>query len=198
MSDIGTIQRRIHQVWLGGEVPEHLKRFMRSVREKHPDWEYRLWRDDDLAELGIDRDWGKNFPHPAQFSEAVRLKVVLDHGGIYLDCDVEALRPMDPFLRYPAFAAMAKDPDPEDRVCDAVFGAVRWHPWIKWQWDRIEDWRDYRHPWGVWLMSAAPRSMVELIPVHLVYPFDWDAPEASRRPHPDSVLVHHWDKSWVK
>ena len=189
------IPKKIHQVWVGGPMPDKYRPYVDGIRALHPNWEYCLWTDKNIGELGFSLK--HEYPHPAQFSEAIRLKCVLDHGGIYLDADIEARKPMDSFLQYDAFTAMAKENDPEDRVCDAVFGAVKAHPWLQWQWDRVPQWRQYRHPFGVWLMSAAPRDIVSFIPVHLVYPFDWDTPEAERKVHPDSVLVHHWDKTWI-
>src|SRR5438876_9483420 len=45
------IPKIIHQIWLGSPVPSVYEPFMKSWQEKHPDWEYRLWTDENVHSL---------------------------------------------------------------------------------------------------------------------------------------------------
>src|ERR1700733_22270 len=39
------IPKTIHQIWLGGPLPEKYLNLQRSWQRQNPDWEYRLWTD---------------------------------------------------------------------------------------------------------------------------------------------------------
>jgi len=41
----------IHQTWKSKDIPEKWKAAQQSCVELHPDYEYRLWTDDDGLEL---------------------------------------------------------------------------------------------------------------------------------------------------
>jgi len=60
-------------------------------------------------------------------SDYVRLYALYHHGGIYMDTDVEVIKPLDRFLHHGAFSGF------EDEVYlqSGTMGAVREHPWIK-------------------------------------------------------------------
>ena len=42
------IPKIIHQIWLGGALPQKYYAMQKTWQEHHPDWEYRLWTDADL------------------------------------------------------------------------------------------------------------------------------------------------------
>lgn len=194
------IPKHIHQVHIGQPPSGKVQRWMDTVRAVHPDWQYTLWTENNIPSLGIDlRHLIHVFPKAAGVSNAVRIKAVMDHGGIYLDTDVECLKPMDSFLEHEAFAAF-QDYVPDDITkqffCNAVFGSVAGHPWLQWQWEHTSDWHKIAAHWGVDLMSQAPRDGVTAIPTHLVYPFLWTTPKEQRVVHPESICVHHWLGSW--
>ena len=48
------IPKIIHQIWIGGELPEKQKKACRDIQVacNENGWEYKLWRDSDVAELG--------------------------------------------------------------------------------------------------------------------------------------------------
>ena len=67
----------------------------------NPDWEYKLWTDEDLHELVQDHypeleELYLSYPNPVQRADMGRY-LVLDHcGGVYADIDTECLSPLDP------------------------------------------------------------------------------------------------------
>ena len=44
-----TIAKIIHQIWIGGPLPEKYVILQKTWQELNPDWQYRLWTDSDLA-----------------------------------------------------------------------------------------------------------------------------------------------------
>lgn len=97
------IPKIIHQTWKTSDVPTHLRPYQESWTRLHPEWEYRLWTDEDNRDL-VER----SYPQLLSFYESLRYPILkvefakllyLDKfGGLYVDLDFEALRPLDAVL----------------------------------------------------------------------------------------------------
>ena len=95
-----SIPKKIHYCWFGnGELPKLAKKCIRSWKKYCPDYEIVCWNEQNVdltqnryaAEAYVQKKW-------AFVSDYVRLKVIYEQGGIYLDIDVELLRPLDELL----------------------------------------------------------------------------------------------------
>jgi hypothetical protein len=141
------IPRIIHRVWLGPEpIPSLFERYAESWRAHHPDWELRLWRDETLpalscqAEFNAAANWnlghGEAIPTDVLALETwrirydiVRLEILRQFGGVIVDMDVEAIRPLDPLLGgVSAFAGRATR---ARRIGNQVLGAIPRHPFFE-------------------------------------------------------------------
>lgn len=188
-----TIPKIIHQVWLGGSIPEHMKKWVTGPIESG--WRSVMWNESSLAEVGIYVDQMiSEWPKLAGVSNVVRLMLVEKFGGLYLDCDVEYIGPLDSLSGYSAVAAFQDD----KRICNAIFGACANHPWVKWQLERIDTQKGFDPSWGVELMTAAPRDGLTIVPQEYFYPWLWDTPKEKRTVKDSTLLIHHWDGSWTK
>lgn len=100
------IPRTIHYCWFGrGELPLLVLDCIASWHKYMPDWEYRLWNEDNfnIDALPYTREAyaaGKF----AFVSDVARLKALHDEGGVYLDTDVEVFLSLEPLLQHKAFA----------------------------------------------------------------------------------------------
>lgn len=100
------IPKKIHYCWFGrGEMPQAAKDCMASWKKYMPDWEYKLWNEDNFdvhcnAYCSEAYKAGKY----AFVSDVARLKALHDDGGLYLDTDVEVFRSFEPLLHHHAFA----------------------------------------------------------------------------------------------
>jgi inositol phosphorylceramide mannosyltransferase catalytic subunit len=100
-----TIPRIIHQIWYQGasEVPPRYRAFRDGWRKTHPDWEHRLWDQAACRALLVERyphflaAWAA-YPLFIQRIDSIRYFILNTHGGVYLDMDMECLRPLDPLL----------------------------------------------------------------------------------------------------
>ena len=90
----------IHYIWLGkAPKPPVVLHCIKSWRRFCPDWEVREWGDDAMRtidnryaqEAYAQRKW-------AFVADWLRLHVLYEQGGFYLDTDMEILRPIDRFL----------------------------------------------------------------------------------------------------
>jgi mannosyltransferase OCH1-like enzyme len=42
------IPKIIHQIWVGGPMPDSEMQLANKIKNLNPDWEYRLWNEDNL------------------------------------------------------------------------------------------------------------------------------------------------------
>jgi hypothetical protein len=86
-------------------MPELAQKCIASWHKYMPDWEYKLWNEDnfDINQILYTKEaYGvKKF---AFVSDYVRLWALCKEGGIYLDTDVEVFKPFDELLSNKAFA----------------------------------------------------------------------------------------------
>ncbi len=100
-----SIPKVIHYCWFGkGKMPPIVEKCIKSWKKYCPDYEIICWNEDnfDLTQNQYIRE-AYEAGKWAFVSDFVRLKVVHDHGGIYLDTDVEIIKPIDPLLAYSGY-----------------------------------------------------------------------------------------------
>ena len=95
-----SIPKVIHYCWFGrGEMPPLAKKCIKSWKKHCPDYEIICWNEDnfDLTQ----NEYMKEAYEAGKWafvSDYARLKIVYENGGIYLDTDVELLKPLDSLL----------------------------------------------------------------------------------------------------
>ncbi len=104
------IPRKLHYMWLGGKpIPDSLRRCMESWEKFCPDYEIIRW---DESNYDLDkRSYMRKAYDNGMYGfvpDYARIDILLEHGGIYLDTDVELLRPIDDLLYQEAFCGVEK------------------------------------------------------------------------------------------
>lgn len=100
------IPRIIHYCWFGkSEMPELAQKCIASWHKYMPDWEYKLWSENnfDVSSVPYTKESYEAKKY-AFVSDYVRLWALSNEGGLYLDTDVEVFKPFDDLLKYNAFA----------------------------------------------------------------------------------------------
>lgn len=100
------IPKIIHYCWFGrGEMPPSVVECMDSWRIHMPDYEIRLWDEDnfDVDSVRYTREAYSQKKY-AFVSDYVRLYALYREGGLYLDTDVMVLKSFDDLLSHSAFA----------------------------------------------------------------------------------------------
>ena len=100
-----SIPKVIHYCWFGkGKLPKLAKKCIKSWEKYCPDYEIICWNEEnfDLNENRYVRE-AYEAGKWAFVSDYARLKVVYDNGGIYLDTDVEIIKPIDTLTEYSGF-----------------------------------------------------------------------------------------------
>ena len=88
------IPKKIHQIWLGKKgVPKKSIKWMRSWKRFNPDWEYKLWDEENIKELKVsDFNVYSQEINPGYRSDILRYIILNKFGGLYADTDFECLK----------------------------------------------------------------------------------------------------------
>ena len=100
------IPKRIHYCWFGrNPKPELAEKCIKSWRKFCPDYEIIEWNEDnyDLSSAPLYVRQAYEAKKWAFVTDYVRLHVVYEHGGIYLDTDVELVKRLEPLLCHQAY-----------------------------------------------------------------------------------------------
>lgn len=204
------IPKIVHSIWIGPGEPSLLANHcMYEQRERFlhkADWEFTQWNEVMLKYHGL---WDPFFDECVarkkwvHVTELARWLVLEKLGGIYLDCDVEPLRPFGPLLMNRFFAGQ-EGADPYV-VNGAVVGAVPGHRLVR---RIIEEFP--RDPSG-FPSDLGPVHLTRMLahhgaedcnvyPVPFFYAVPWQEARRAdwaRRIPPEAYAVHYYEGSWM-
>jgi len=197
----------IHQLWIGSELPEGLKSCTRVWQEMHPKWEYRLWTEEELADLETPYDdvianAADYVPADAVYqfkSDLYRWVILREYGGLWADTDTWPLKPVDGLITDSAVFGWEIQ---NQWVGTSTFYIERGHPVL-----------DAIHACVVDLIERSPRptrpnqltgpkaitrpvvkSGVLILDEPVWYPVRWDRPLDAEKEHGDETfVVHGWN-----
>lgn len=102
------IPKKIHYCWFGGKpLPEAMKRNIESWKKFCPGYEIIRW-DEGSYDINNSIPFVKQAYACKKFafvSDYVRLEALYREGGIYMDTDVELVKPLDDFLQHRFFTS---------------------------------------------------------------------------------------------
>ena len=104
------IPKKIHYMWLGKkEIPEKLKHCIDSWKYFCPDYEIIRW-DESNYDVHKNKFMSQSYDNQKYgfVPDFARLDLLYEHGGIYLDTDVELKRNIDDLLYQEAFCSVEK------------------------------------------------------------------------------------------
>ncbi|MBR1443080.1 MAG: glycosyl transferase [Firmicutes bacterium] len=123
------IPKIIHYIWFGGnQLPNEALKCIESWKKFCPDYEIIEWNESNfdvnsckyVKEAYEAKKW-------AFVSDYVRLAVLVKYGGIYMDTDVEVLKPLDEFLTLKAFSGFENETD----VPTGIMACEKTHSFFK-------------------------------------------------------------------
>ena len=99
------IPKKIHYCWFGRkQKPKSVSENIENWRQLNPNYEIKEWNEDnfDLDLMPFVSQAYKEQKY-AFVADVARLYALVYEGGIYLDTDVELIKPIDDFLKFKAF-----------------------------------------------------------------------------------------------
>ena len=132
------IPRKIHYCWFGcGEMPQLAKDCISSWHRYMPEWEYKLWNEDNFDVYSV--PYTKEAYEAKKYafvSDYVRLFALDKEGGVYFDVDFEVYKPFDDLLHWHAFAGFEGS-----KYAPLMMGVIASCPngqWVKEQLDHYQ------------------------------------------------------------
>lgn len=194
------IPRIIHRT-LPAQPNDLMAHCWRTVLTLTDGWEHRTYQSPrNPADWPMTAPWWEFCEDNAMQADLVRLEALWNHGGIYLDADVELLKPLDSLLDGGPFAAWENS----SQLCNAVIGAEPHHPAVR---EAIEvlisEVKKGMPPVGPRALTAAWRFRddVRLLPRESFYPYGyWEKERAGEdfTQVEGCFGVHHWAATWFK
>ncbi len=199
------IPKKIHYCWFGkSELPPLYKRCLESWDLHLGDYEILRW---DESNVDMDDPFikyhylNKNW---AFISDYVRLQKLHEHGGIYLDTDIEVIRDFDDLLVKDVFLGQ----EIPGRLNTAVLGCQKGNSFVQKCLLEMGD----RHSSGKAFLIAPELATfvfegnnsfgnVTVMPVHSFYPYNPYASDSLgvlmySDIKKDTYAIHHWGKAW--
>ena len=148
------IPRILHQTFSERQIPEPYRAWHETWKTHHPDWQFRLWIDADCRRLiAQDYPWFlevyDGYTDPRMRAEAARYFILHRHGGVYVDLDYEALRPLEPLLQgrgvvltsEPPAHLQARHHHSLELISNAFLASVPGHAFWLHVFDALRSWR---------------------------------------------------------
>lgn len=125
------IPKKIHWIWLGSPLPPQFKKYQESWIKYHPDWEFKIWKDEDFEIFNLvnyqaykkAKNWGEK-------SDICRYEILYRYGGLYIDTDFECLKPFD-ILHHICDFFVGISYEKELLLYNGLIGSIPGHPILK-------------------------------------------------------------------
>ena len=131
------IPKIIHYCWYGqNEIPEDIKYYIDTWKKYCPDYKIICWNENN-TNLNENKYLKQAYDAKkyAFVTDYMRLKVLSEYGGIYMDTDIELCKSLDEYLHHRAFIGCQD----EDVFSTGLIGAEANHPWIAKLFDHYND-----------------------------------------------------------
>ena len=208
------IPKIIHYCWFGGnEKPDKAKKCIDSWRTQCPDYEIREWNEGNIAlehcpRYVQDAYAAKKY---AYVTDYVRLKVLYDCGGFYMDTDVELLKSLDPFR---GDAGVIGFENNEFVNSGQMLAAEAGHPILTEMMECYDDISFWKEDGSIYLLGC-PHVNTDVLVRHglekngreqtvggfHVYPADWfnplDSETGELKKTNNTVSIHWYSMSWI-
>jgi len=211
------IPKKIHYVWFSDEMPLKIQNYIEGWKKHCSDYEIIRWN---ANNFDVSRHkWVEQAVSHKKWAFAtdyIRFWAVYNYGGIYLDSDVEILRPFgEELAEFPYFLGMEKT---KGIIEGAIFGAEAKTEWVKDCLDYYEN-RDFvlgenkfdllplpyimlkifKSKYGLSLIEN-PKDFdknsgkIQILPPKYFSPKRWNEPYA--KVYECTMAIHHFNGTW--
>ena len=206
------IPKTIHYCWFGrNQKPELAEKCIKSWKIYCPDYEVIEWNEDnfDLNSAPLYVQQAYEAKKWAFVTDYVRLWAMVEFGGIYMDTDVEVIKPLDRFLKHKAFAGF----EDNRHIQTAIMACEKSYPFFE-KLLRIYDGKTFFNPDGSMDLTTNVSTITEMclknglkqngehqiIQGFALYPKDFFCPLSFStgwlRKTKNTVTVHWFAGSW--
>lgn len=198
------IPKTFHRIFLDDPIPEKFEAFWATFRAIHVGWEFVTWGSETEARAFVSDDelWDAVDPMAGR-ADVLRYHIIAKLGGVYVDTDVEPLRPFDGLVDGAPFVGWEND----ERLCPTVIGGEPEHPALadllvelrEWALARPDETDPVIQTGPIFLTEAwRKRDDVRRLPISAFYPVGyWEKQLLGKVAYlPETYAVHHWAAGW--
>lgn len=202
------IPKIIHYIWLGNNnKPDLVKKCIQSWNEHLTDYKIIEWNENNINIDKIKKEskfFKKMYENEAWAfaSDYLRLKILLENGGIYMDTDMLVLKKFDCLLKNQCFFGYEK----KDVINGAIIGAKKNANFIRkalnYYDEKVLIKNEYTIPQILTSLykdnNESDKKEVNVYPVNFFYPLPYKNKNESFDKYitKDSYTVHLWSNSW--
>ena len=207
------IPKIIHYCWFGYNQKSNMaEKCIASWKKYCPDYEIIEWNEKnfDISSAPLYVRQAYDAKKWAFATDYIRLWIIYNYGGIYLDTDVELIKPLDSLLEHSGF--IGRQPGYQVNT-GAGFGACAKHPGIKEMLDDYENIPFIKVDGTMDLLTCPHRNSLHLIDNGLllddsyqeitdmvIYPVEYfspmDAYSRELKVSKNTYSIHHCEASW--
>lgn len=204
------IPKVIHYCWFGGKpLPKTAKKCIKSWKKYCPDYIIKEWNESNFdlncnvycKEMARKGKW-------AFLTDYVRLKVIYENGGIYLDTDVRVIRPLNELVEQGSYMGVENT-----RLVNTGLGfaAMAGHPFIKENLDYYEEIENIEQPCSCPIITTKLLEKygynkldnnIQYIAGLTIYPQEFLCPKNERtgitKITENTYSVHQFEASWFE
>lgn len=216
----------VHQIWLGPRIPKHLISMIGVWQQLPAPWQYKLWTEKEIEALELTNyDLYAKADNYAEKSDIVRYEILLRYGGVYVDCDVDLIRPEElqkMHMNYDFYAGLEQLSDQRTfSIGNSIIGCVPNHPVIHHMVKEMKAWNDMAHAyyvqekesgrhiekWEPTCLRTGPGYLSAMFYTYglgdthfknIIFPPDTFYPYDFTQDKPDIVARHGYEGSWLK
>lgn len=205
------IEKKIHYIWFGGDKPEKVLKCISSWKNFLPEYEIIEWNEKNFdveKEMQENKFFKECYKRKlwAFVSDYVRVKVLYEYGGIYLDTDMEIIKDITPLLNTKLFLGYENDYTMSFGIVGTVAKNDIFKKFIEFY--REEIWYSPLHiVTGIFTkiltekygdISNISKEEVIVYPREYFYPYNHDEEFTEECIIPNTYAIHWWGKSWGK
>lgn len=211
------IPKKIHYCWFGSaEMPAEFKAFISEWSEIMPDYEIKLWNEDNAPMHLAYMKKALKHKKWANLSNYTRLHAVYEEGGVYFDTDVKVVKPFDDLLSNKCFFGLqSPDWDEINSFNNAIFGAEKNNFFIKKIMDAclaLYDGSEIAHLSSPHLTTYLLRESgykaqtdkvlldndVQIYPQTYFFPYHWKEKFTEDKITSNTYAIHFWSGTWAE
>ena len=154
------IPKILHYVYMTDKIPDKIQGYMSHWKRLMPTYQVIHWHGGNFDIQSV--KWVKQAAEAKKWAfvaDYIRLWALYTHGGIYLDSDVEVLKPFDALLELPYFIGKEKT---KDGIECGILGSEPTCRWIKDCLDYYTD-KDFILPNGKYTMIPMPHILKNIL-----------------------------------
>lgn len=218
--EVNKIPKVIHYCWFGNNRKSLMIRKCLETWKKYlSDYKFILWNEKNFKSENKFYHFALENKNWAFVSDYVRLKVLYDHGGIYLDTDMYFIKPLSPgFLNKSSFFGAEN----KNLISCGIIGAIPQNGFLKLCLSYYDDFefqkkKAFKEPitksitrlfrenyhYSKYFDSELHFDDISIFPVNYFYPYPFNINKRLDKNFikyatEDTIAIHLWNGSWHK